>query len=106
MARALLAAWELGRFDPEVTDGAAVRAMLKDDPVAMNVTNEAMIAVAFAAVKYRGACDATTRDLALRAIERERMVEGLAARAAERATKFGLLADALRRMPEGPRELT
>ena len=102
MAEGLLEGWEVGRIDLDAADEATVRSLLAGNPIALEVNNEAMIAVAFAAVKHRGWCDARTRELALRAIERQRI--GLRAMngardVAEEEGKLNRLVEALGRVP-------
>ena len=102
MVRTLLRRWDIAPIDVGVVDEDAVKALLQTDPVALAVTDEAMIAVAFAAVKVRGHCDRRTTELALKAIERERSA-ALVARwkgVSDRIAKLDLMADTLRRMPE------
>jgi len=43
--------WDIAPIDIEVVDETVVKALFQDDPVALALTDEAMIAVAFAAVK-------------------------------------------------------
>ena len=108
MARALLDAWGVRGIDPDAADEESVRTMLRDEPTAFGVVNEAMVAAAFAALKLRGWCDNRTRELALRAVARERLsgaLDGARASAdADRVRKFALLEDALRRAPGEPPE--
>jgi uncharacterized protein YfeS len=72
MATALLQTWGIARIDYRCVDEDAVSAMLAINSDAVIVTDEALIAAAFAAIKLRGFCDRQTRDFALFAIERER----------------------------------
>ena len=92
----------MASIDYEVVDEGSVQAILKADPIALAVNDEALIAVAFAAVKLRGCCDPETRQLALKAIERERsaVLVGQWQEDSERNATLGLMADTLRRMPE------
>lgn len=106
MAQELLRAWGISAFDHATVDRAAVAALLQRDPSALSVTDEAMIAAAFAAMKLRGSCDAETRALALSAIERQRIAEAIADGgphdAAEHLRRLDLLAATLRKSGEAP----
>ena len=105
MARYLLRQqWEIDPIDLDAVDEATVRDLRRTDAIALSVTDEALIAVAFAAVKFRGCCDGETRRLALNAIARERIVAVDAGtdwtHAPERVRTLDLLASVLARMPE------
>jgi len=72
----LLDKWGISAVDPEIQNGNGIRWLMENEQIALDITNEAMIAGAFAAIKLRGCCDARTRELALAAIARERtMIE-------------------------------
>lgn len=104
MAVGLLRRWGFAPVDPDVVDEPTVRHLIEHEPDALSVADDALIAVAFAAVKLRGCCDRQTRELALKAIERERLSAVVAGRgwthAAQRIATLKQMADALKRMPE------
>jgi uncharacterized protein YfeS len=106
MAKELLGEWGISAFDLATVDRAAVAALLQDDPIALSVTDEAMIAAAFAAMKLRGSCDDETRALALSAIERQRIGEAISDSgphdSAEHLRRLDLLAATLRKSSEAP----
>jgi uncharacterized protein YfeS len=99
MATSLLKKWDIAGFDYDTLDESALRALLGNDPIAVSVTDDALIAVAFAAIKFRGCCDEKTRQITLKAIKRERMPAVLAGRgwqdAAERLRTLELISNAL-----------
>jgi uncharacterized protein YfeS len=68
------------------------------------VANEAIIAAAFAAVKFRGTCDARSKELAVLAIERDRALERRLLDKGRGRTgameKFGKLTMAIENVPE------
>ena len=104
LASRLLKAWEMPGLDLERSDAESTRAMFEADRIALSVTDQSLIAAAFAAVKCRGCCDAVTRELALRAIEREKHVTPLylkdALEGAAWNERLDWLAGILRRVPE------
>ncbi len=110
MARNLLRRWDLALIDVHTVDEGQVQLLFEKDPIAISVTDEAMIAAAFAAVKLRGCCDSETRELALNAIERERKSAVIIGRGwkypSERLMKLDLIAESLRRLPESSKNLS
>jgi uncharacterized protein YfeS len=74
MATALLRSWDIHPFDHSAIDEGQVKALVTNDPIALDVTDQALIAAAFAVIKLRGCCDRRTREFALAAIVRERLV--------------------------------
>lgn len=70
LASGILKAWDLPVADWTVTDEGKVQDALAGNPL---TCDQAMLAVAFGMIKVYGYCDPTTRTLALKAIERERM---------------------------------
>ena len=104
MARRLLREWDIAEFDLNATDTGTVQQVIQGNPIALSVTDDAMIAVAFAAVKLRGCCDGETRKLALKAIAREQMTEVFAERGWEiddkRRATLDLMATTLTGIPE------
>ena len=106
MARRLLRDWGVSQIDYDVVNEAAIWTLLQGDLLSLVETDEALIAAAFAAVKCRGCCDRETREIALKAIVRERLpavIEGRGWRdATERMERLDLLTEKLRRVPERP----
>ena len=103
MARALLSARGIAPIDLHLVNENAVRSLYESDPITLTVTDDALIATAFAAVKMRGCCDRETREIALKAMERELLMAVLAGRSwtngPERITQLNLLAQTLRKVP-------
>jgi uncharacterized protein YfeS len=66
----LLNVWGIEEVDWTVTDEERVREMRKKDSIALNLCNEAAIALAFAVVKMRGSCPSDIVRLALAALVR------------------------------------
>lgn len=106
MARTLLREWNIAEIGYPPEHKTAIPSLLQSNSIALAVTDDVMIAAAFAAVKCRGCCDSETRDLALNAIARQRLPEVITDRGwkdpAERIAKLDLMASALRRFPESP----
>jgi uncharacterized protein YfeS len=102
MAQAQLRAWDIPAFDLELTDAQSVQSCFKLDWITLVTTDEAMIAAAFAAVKFRGCCDARTRHLALQAIRREHACIGQRGwqSTEDRTAALKLMTEALHRFPE------
>lgn len=100
----LLKGWDLLLPEYETADEGEVRKVLDRGGHEFGVTNDAMVAAAFAAVKLRGWCDGRSRALALQAVARKRIEfetrsprpEGLGQWLGE----LRLLEGALRGMPE------
>jgi uncharacterized protein YfeS len=109
MARSLLRDRGINAIDYNAVDEASVRRMFSEDKIALSINDEAMIAVAFAAVKHRGCCDAETRELANKTIRREHTLLKIMAsewpNASEAADTLDYLAKYLSKMPEHPPEL-
>ena len=106
MARQLLHRWGVGQMDYNLVDPTAVHLLMQDKTTDLLVANEAMIAVAFAAVKLRGCCDRKTKEIALNAIKRERLLAATGERglknSSERVAALDMLASALERVPDSP----
>jgi uncharacterized protein YfeS len=106
MAQKLLRSWGIADIDLGATDGGLVDSILLSDLIALSVTDDALIAVAFASAKLRGCCDPDTRGFAYAAIQRERMPSVLADRgwkkAEERLRTLEILKGALLTIPGAP----
>jgi uncharacterized protein YfeS len=106
-ALALLKAWEIQPIDLQTTDELKVRALLQADLTALELTDDAIVAAAFASAKCRGFCDTETREHALRALERSRIwkaVDRQGARNSQGEAKLKMLQAALNSMPAAPTE--
>lgn len=103
MARALLKQWDMPEIDLHMVNKPEIESLYHRDETALTVTDEAMIAVAFAAIKLRGCCDRVTRDLALNAIKRESVSAALSGQGkedmSERIKKLDMMSDTLRNAP-------
>lgn len=102
MASRLLKDWEADGMNLRMSDAAAVLSLLEEDSFTLRTADEVMIAVAFAAVKLRGCCDRETRELAMLAIERERIPEMVSKwkDAGIRRSRLDQLARTLESIPE------
>jgi uncharacterized protein YfeS len=104
MAAALLRAWDIAPMEFGAVDEEDVRRVLATDPIALSVTDDALVAVAFASIKLRGRCDAQTRGYALAALARQRTPAVLTDRGwedpAERLRTLDLMLNALEKAPE------
>jgi len=104
MATSLLRAWQISPINQDALTESEVKPLIINDPIALSVTDDALIAAAFAAIKLRGCCDKPTRELAIAAIERERTSIVLNSRdwkePSERLRTLGVLRDALSCAPE------
>jgi uncharacterized protein YfeS len=104
MAAELLRSWEIPRIDTAAVDEDAVSSMLANDALSVSINDDAIIAVAFAAIKLRGYCDPPTQELALTAIKRERMPVVIADRGwkypGERVRSLDLIEKALLNAPQ------
>lgn len=103
MASALLRSWEISSVERSGTDENMVKELQTTDSIALDITDEAFIAVAFAAIKIRGYCDTETRELAVAAIKRERVLAALYAdrweHSSRRIETLDLLEDTLLKTP-------
>lgn len=106
MATSLLKRWGIPPIDYCVTSEAGVVRLMENDGITLHVTDEAMIAVAFASVKYRGWCDEPTVEYALDAIERQRIAAGVAKQQSKDVTEWlgalDTMSAVLRRVPNQP----
>lgn len=106
MAHRLLQSWGIAEINRTTVDVTVVESILGSDPIALSVTDDALIAVAFAAAKIRGHCDSETRELANAAIERERMPSVLVDRGwtnpEERLRTLGIIRNQLGSLPDRP----
>jgi len=104
MATSLLRAWQISPIQQDALTESEVKSLITNDCIALSVTDDALIAAAFAAIKLRGCCDRATRELAIAAIERERISIVLDMRdwkePSERLRTLGVLRDALLGAPE------
>jgi uncharacterized protein YfeS len=88
----LLSYWGTSVIDWNLTKPADIDEMIRGNPGTMHINDQAIIGAAFAAIKFRGSCDAKTRDLAVRAIARQRIYR--------RQTGGSFAVEALRRLRE------
>ncbi len=99
LAASLLEAWDIARIEYNAVDEITLDALLANDPDAVSVTDDALIAAAFASIKIRGCCDAETRQMSLNAIARERAAAVLESRGwkdgSERVRTLDLMSKAL-----------
>ncbi len=66
----LLKRWDIKPIDWAITDNKAVQKCQQDDPIALSVCNEAVIALAFAVVKMRSECPPDVIQMALAGLTR------------------------------------
>ncbi len=109
LATELLLSWNITSIDYQrASNEAEVESLLANDQIVLSVNNQTFIAVAFAAIKMRGACDRGTRELALGAIKCERLIAKIKAdswkHAPERQRTLDVIEDALIKAPETPSE--
>jgi uncharacterized protein YfeS len=78
MAVSLLKKWGIPSIEYSTTSEVDVMRLMQNDSITLQVTNESMIAVAFASIKHRGCCDEPTLKYALNAIARQKLVAGVA----------------------------
>jgi uncharacterized protein YfeS len=90
MAAALLVNWDIGPIDLRTTEAAEVERLREADSISLQVTNDAMIAVPFAAIKHRGWCDLETIELGLAAIARQRVAAACAKQEGHDTTEWEL----------------
>jgi uncharacterized protein YfeS len=67
----LLARWGIEPIDWSLTDEAGVRQLHATKPIELSVCNEAIVALAFAALKVKGECPSDVAGLAIKAIDRD-----------------------------------
>ena len=67
----LFGSWGIVPIDWDVTDEEGVRKLAETKGTELSVCNEAMVALAFAAMKVKGECPTEVVDLALKALQRE-----------------------------------
>ncbi|QEF99151.1 hypothetical protein Mal15_32110 [Stieleria maiorica] len=66
----LIKAWGIDPIDWDITDRAVVAQLDADQPIPLNVCNEAAIALAFSVIKVRGTCPPDVAERGLAAITR------------------------------------
>lgn len=99
-------AWEIRVINWNETAEEKVKAVIDSGQFRLDFCDDAMLAATFGMIKLQGYCDPTTRDLALKAIERERLPLVLAYRGwqdvKERLRTLALMSECLLRMPGAP----
>ena len=106
LATSLLRNWQFPEIDWTEATEDKVKAMIASNTFVVSVCDDTMIALAFGMIKIHGCCDATTRSLAIKAIERERLDCVLEHRgwedAENRRSGLKLMEQCLLRTPETP----
>jgi uncharacterized protein YfeS len=67
----LMKRWDIEPIDWNIVDEEQTNALAAGKPINLQVCNEAIIGLAFAAIKVKGQCPKAVVDLALKALERE-----------------------------------
>jgi len=106
LAEAVVHAWEIRAIDWNETAEEKVKAVIDSAQFRLDICDDVMLAAAFGMIKLQGYCDPTTRDHALKAIERERLPLVLAYRGwrdvKERLRTLAMMNECLLRMPNTP----
>lgn len=106
MAAKLLDEWDMSSIEPSLVDPIEVARLYAAGDMSLGETDEAMIGAAFAAIKYRGHCDAETIAVGLAAVVRQRVVADIIKRegrdTAEWESSLDLLERYLRGFPTEP----
>ncbi|MCX5685073.1 MAG: hypothetical protein NT049_15520 [Planctomycetota bacterium] len=103
LADAVVHAWEIRAIDWNETAEDKLKAVIDSGQFRLDICDDVMLAAAFGMIKIQGYCDPATQDLALKAIERERLPLVLTYRwwrdLTERLRTLAIMNECLLRMP-------
>ena len=68
----LFSGWGIVPIDWNLTDEGEVRKLMETKGIEVSVSNEAIVALAFAVLKVKGECPQDVSDMALKALQRDR----------------------------------
>ncbi len=68
----LFSGWGIVPIDWSLTDEGEVRKLMETKGIEVSVSNEAIVALAFAVLKVKGECPQDVSDMALKALQRDR----------------------------------